>query len=186
MLGGGGSRTSQGRGAATKVAPKLAPPPPLALGGGNFQVHYSATINAQSIPTATSPTSRRLHLHKLLLQPGAAPIYLRLIGRCEVSSHLALNELAKWLTERSLSARANWGLAQGSLNIHGHKSSIIRTYLFLCRNARSTILLTMFSLPFLSRRACDQVVHRRCNPLCLVTALLSTSQPSLRRLSSSV
>ena len=44
----------------------------------------------------------------------------------------------------------------------------------------------MFSLPFLSRRAHDQVVHRRLIPLCLVTALLSTSQPSLRRLSSSV
>ena len=29
-------------------------------------------------------------------------------------------------------------------------------------------------------------MHRRWNPLCLVTALLSTSQPSLRRLSSSV
>ena len=56
----------------------------------------------------------------------------------------------------------------------------------LCRNARSTFLLTMFSLPFLSRRARDQVVHRRWNPLCLVTALLSTSQPSLQRLSSSV
>ena len=72
--------------------------------------------------------------------------------------------------------RANWGLTQGSLNMHGHKSSIISTYLVLCRNARSTILLTMFSLPFLSRRARDQVMHRRWNPLCLVTALLSTSQ----------
>ena len=82
--------------------------------------------------------------------------------------------------------RANWGLTQGSLNMHGHKSSIISTYLVLCRNARSTILLTMFSLPFLSRRARDQVMHRRWNPLCLVTALLSTSQPSLRRWSSSV
>ena len=38
----------------------------------------------------------------------------------------------------------------------------------------------------LSHQARDQVVHRRWNPLCLVTALLSTSQPSLRRLSSSV
>ena len=55
--------------------------------------------------------------------------------------------------------RANWGLTQGSLNMHGHKSSIISTYLVLCRNARSTILLTMFSLPFLSRRARDQVMH---------------------------
>ena len=82
--------------------------------------------------------------------------------------------------------RANWGLTHGSLNMHGHKSSIISTYLVLCRNARSTILLTMFSLPFLSRRARDQVMHCRWNPLCLVTALLSTSQLSLRRLSSSV
>ena len=70
--------------------------------------------------------------------------------------------------------------------MHGHKSSIISTYLVLCRNARSTILLTMFSLPFLSRRARDQVMHRRWNPLWLVTALLSTSQPSLPRLLSSV
>ena len=82
--------------------------------------------------------------------------------------------------------RAKWGLTQGSLNIHGHKSSIISTYLVLCCNARSTILLTMFSLPFLSRRARDQVMHRRWNPLCLVIALLSTSQRSLLRLSSSV
>ena len=88
------------------------------------------------------------------------------------------------LTQRSV--RADWGLTPGSLNIHGHKSSIIRPYLVLCRNERSTILLTMFSLPFLSRRARYQVVHRNRNPLCLVTALLFTSQPSLRRLSSSV
>ena len=70
--------------------------------------------------------------------------------------------------------------------MHGHKSSIINTYLVLCHNARSTILLTMFSFPFLSRRVRDQVVHRPWKPLCLVTALLSTSQPSLRRSSSSV
>ena len=41
---------------------------------------------------------------------------------------------------------------------------------------------TMFSPPFLSRHARDQVVHRRWIPLCLVAALLSTFEPSLRRL----
>ena len=35
----------------------------------------------------------------------------------------------------------------------------------------------MICLPFLSQRAHDQVVHRRWNPLCLVTALLSTLNP---------
>ena len=62
--------------------------------------------------------------------------------------------------------------------MHGDKSSIIRTYLVLCPYARSTILLTMFSLPFLSRVALDQVMHRRWNPLCFVTALPTLHLPT--------
>ena len=51
----------------------------------------------------------------------------------------------------------------------------------LCRHARLTILPTMAAPPFCSRRAHDPAMHRRWYPCGLVTAVLPTSKPSLRR-----